>query len=121
MTHFGQSKYENQQTRDERKALKKLETAKVKISGCEKGQVCIERLQCPHQSTHDQRVQELESKAESYALKARVIEENLELVDTAISGVNTLLAQGIALRAPTTGSVWLFGLFAMTAIRDFME
>eukprot|EP01083_Nonionella_stella_P040090 109009_1 len=62
------------QTRAEMLAFKKLETAK--------GQ-------------HEQRVHKLQSEANDMAFYASVIEENLEIVDKAISGVNTLLNQGI--------------------------
>ena len=41
---------------------------------------------------------ELESKAASHALRAEIIEENLDLVDKAVGGVNTLLSQGTVSR-----------------------
>jgi len=67
-------KSEQKQSRQEMQALKKLETAK--------GQ-------------HHDRVSELTQHMQVHELFASIIEENLDLVDKAINGVNILLKQGI--------------------------
>eukprot|EP01084_Bolivina_argentea_P054269 99544_1 len=68
------AKSDQKQTRQETLAHKKLETAR--------GQ-------------HITRINKLESEANNNAFYASIIEENLELVESAINGVNTLLLQGI--------------------------
>merc|ERR1719464_837185 len=44
---------------------------------------------------HDKRIAELQQQAQAKALAAGIIEENLDAVDKAIGGVNTLLQQGV--------------------------